>query len=95
MATKKSVLVTDMSYCIVCGNPNREIHHVFFGAKRPISDKFGYILPLCYEHHRTGRDSPHQNRFTDLKYKRMAQIHFEKVHGTRQDFIRVFGKSYL
>jgi hypothetical protein len=31
----------------------------------------------------------------DVHFKQMAQRHFEKTYGTREDFIRVFGKSWL
>lgn len=95
MANKKSELTDNMECCFVCGSPYIQIHHCFFGAKRPISDKLGYILPLCMEHHTAGRNSPHKNREVDLTYKRLAQTHYELTRGSRNDFIQLFGKSYL
>ena len=90
----QSAIVKSMEYCYECGKPYPEVHHIFFGSRRKLSDKYGYVLPLCYEHHRGDR-SPHKDRNQDLIYKRIAQMHFEENHGTRNDFIRVFGKSYL
>ena len=91
---RKSVLVDDMSVCLVCGAPHPHVHHVYFNAKKKFSEKYGYLLPLCYWHHE-GNTGPHLNREVDLMYKRMAQMHYEAHHGTREDFIREVGKSYL
>lgn len=79
---------------MVCGRPNPHVHHVTFGAKKKFSDKYGYLLPLCYEHHE-GMAGPHRNREVDLIYKRLAQAHYEAHIGTREDFIRETGKSYI
>ena len=81
--------------CCVCGNPHTEEHHIFFGtANRKLSDKYGYVVRLCPEHHR-GNCGVHFNRELDLHLKRLGQAHFEENHGTREDFIRTFGRSYL
>lgn len=87
-------MIKDMSVCVVCGKPNPHCHHVIYGAKKSFSDKYGYYLPLCYEHHE-GKMGPHQNREIDLAYKRMAQEHYETHHGTREAFIKEVGKSYI
>ena len=90
-----SVLVDSLDYCIVCGKPHPNKHEVFFGNKaRNMSIKYGYVLPLCYEHHK-GSEGPHLNRKIDLAYKCMAQRHFEANKGNRAMFIELFGKSYL
>lgn len=83
------------AYCVVCGSPWIQHHHVAGGtANRRKSDRLGYIIPLCAEHH-TGSNGIHRNRELDLYWKRIMQEHFEKHKGTRQDFIREFGKSWL
>lgn len=94
MGKKASVLVDDMEHCLVCGRPHPHTHHIFFNAKKRFSDKYGYLIPLCFDHHE-GDNGPHRNRETDLVYKRMAQMHYEEHHGTREDFIREVGKSYI
>lgn len=91
----KSVLIDDMTKCIVCQSPYVECHHIYFGAKRSIADRYGYVLPLCNRHHTGSNNCPHRNREIDLKYKRMAQRHFEEHKGNRAMFIELFGKSYL
>lgn len=90
----KSAIVDDMSVCWVCKKPHPHIHHIYEGINRQISDRYGYIIPLCMEHH-TGAIGVHFNKGMELYLKRMAQEHFEEHHGTREDFIKVFGKSYL
>ena len=58
------------------------------------SDEYGYVMPLCQEHH-TGSTGIHRKRDFDLAMKKQAQEHFEAHFGARNDFIKVFGKSYL
>lgn len=95
MGKAKSAVVSDMEHCFVCGNPNIEIHHIFFGtANRKISDEYGYVVPLCPIHHR-GDKGAHFDSGLDGTLKKMAQTHFEYIHGSREFFIKTFGKSYL
>lgn len=92
----KSILQNNEE-CYYCGTTTGlEEHHVFFGCKcRNISEQYGMKLFLCHEHHTGGYESPHRNRKIDLAYKGIAQRTFEKSIGSRDDFIRLFGKSYL
>lgn len=86
--------VDDLQTCVVCGSPYVEIHHVFGGyGRRKLSDKYGYIIPLCQEHH-TGNTGIHFDRILDIAWKRKAQMHWEQTR-TREDFIKVFGRNYL
>jgi hypothetical protein len=95
VAAKKSVVIEDMEHCFVCGSSKVQVHHIFFGtANRRISDKYGYVAPLCAAHH-TGDAGVHFNKDFDLYLKKLAQAHFESQIGTREDFRKVFGKSWL
>lgn len=83
--------------CVVCGNPRVQIHHIFHGtSRRAFAEKYGYTIPLCMDHH-TGYNGIHQwkNRQFDLEWKQKAQRHYEEHYGSREDFIRECGKSYL
>lgn len=92
---KKSIIVEDMTKCVLCGSPNVEIHHAIHGtANRKIADKYGLIIPLCHEHH-LGVLGPHLNRTVDLTYIKAAQRAFESQVGTREEFRSLFGKSWL
>jgi len=77
-----------------CGKPYAEQHEVFFGPHRQKSIAYGLQKDLCAEHHR-GPLGPHQCREYDLQLKREAQARFEAEMGTREDFMRIFGKNYL
>lgn len=80
--------------CYVCGYPVTEVHHIFGGANRKISDKYGFTVRLCHYHHNEPPDGAHFNREFDLKLKRWAQGIYEETN-TREDFIKEFGKSWL
>ena len=81
--------------CVVCGSPYVQMHHVICGvSNRKVSDRHGYVIPLCYEHH-LGGNGIHRNRGMQMYWMELAQQHYELYKGTREDFRREFGKSYL
>lgn len=70
-------------------------HHVFYGtANREHSEEYGLTVNLCVSHHELGKDAVHANKTNDLLLKRIAQQKFEQNH-TRQEFIQIFGRSWL
>ena len=97
-------IIQEEKRCFLCGcafprgfYDGLEEHHVFFGtSNRAKSEKLGLKVWLCGETcHRNGKNAVHKNRETDLYVKRKAQEVYELTYGTREDFIREFGKSYL
>lgn len=97
MKRLKSVLTDDMQRCILTNSTQIHIHHIFRGSRRKLSEKYGYIVPIRYDLHEFGKDSIHENpnKGIDLMLKQRAQRHFEEYHGTRQEFIEIFGNSWL
>lgn len=89
----KSIIQSEKK-CFFCQSPHVEEHHLYFGAKRKLSEKYGLKVWLCPAHHRTGPVSPHRNREVDLELKMMGQRKFEETH-TREEFMRIFGRNYL
>lgn len=83
--------------CYVCGAKARlQNHHCIYGtANRKLSEKYGLKVWLCLEHHTGGSGAVHFNKSLDLHIKQEAQKAFEKHHGNRNKFIRIFGKNYL
>jgi hypothetical protein len=72
-----------------------DIINVFYGtANRKKSEEFGCWVYLCAGHHNMTDYSVHFNKELDLKLKKECQKEFEK-YGSREDFRRIFGKSYL
>lgn len=91
----RSIIQPDDKSCLICGSEVVEAHHVFGGwANRKQSDKYGLIVYLCPEHHR-GENGVHHNRHFDLMLKKEAQLVFEEDVGTRLEFMKIFGRSYL
>lgn len=86
-------IIQDEKQCLLCGSPNVELHHCFFGSLRKISDQHGLTVWLCPEHHR-GNSGVHFNRELDLWVKRTAQFKFEKNH-SREEWFKIIGKNYL
>lgn len=89
--------------CFVCRmylgvetKQNLHRHHVFEGtSNRKQSEKYGMTVWLCAPHHNMSNDGIHFNKVLDLKVKEYAQSIFEANLGNRDDFRRIFGRSYL
>lgn len=90
-----SVLADDLEHCIVTGSSQVEIHHVFNGPNRSLSEKYGFLIPLRPDWHNFKPYSIHMDQEFDNSWKRYAQQYYETNIGSREDFIREFGKSYL
>lgn len=92
-----SVFTEDMEHCYFTGTPYCHRHHIFYGTRRKISERYGYVIPIAIYLHEMAPNSVHEspNKELDLKLKRMAQKHFEEHHGSREDFREIFGKSYM
>lgn len=93
----KSRVQEDLNTCYVCGKSPTQIHHVFFGwtGNRLNSEKYGYVVGLCFEHHTGSSKGVHFNKVLEHQLKRLCQEDFEKNIGTRDEFRKIFGKSYL
>lgn len=91
-----SVFTDDMDTCIFTGSPYVERHHIFGGANRTLSEKYGFVVPLRYDLHPNGaRANPKYAKQIDTYLKEKAQRYFEDNYGSREDFMRIFGRSYL
>jgi 5-methylcytosine-specific restriction endonuclease McrA len=80
--------------CAICGRLGyMHIHHIFEGSLRKRSERYGMIVKLCPYCH-IGDNGVHLNEKKNRALKRAAQAKFEKTH-SREDFIKLFGRSYL
>lgn len=83
--------------CFVCNRKTGlHSHHIFFGiSKRKISEKNGFKVWLCYEHHE-GTFGVHgkKGHELDLYLKRLCQLKYEETK-TREEFIKLIGKNYI
>ena len=83
--------------CWFCGTTqNLHTHHIYGGANRNISEKHGFKVRLCAFHHNLGGNGEcvHRCREMDLELKRACQEAYEEEH-SREEFIKLIGKSYL
>jgi hypothetical protein len=70
-------------------------HHIFGGANRKLSEQYGLYVYLVPRLHNMSDDGVHFNREFDLRLKREGQMKFESLYGSREDFLKIFGKNYL
>lgn len=87
-----SILTDNLDYCFVknCRNKSDDIHEVYAGAKRKISIKNGFCIPLC----RLCHSEIQNNESKMIIYKKMCQKKYEENH-TREEFIKLVGRNYL
>ena len=94
-----SIFTDDLNKCIFTGysGPMLERHHVFAGARKKQSEKYGFIAPLRWDLHPNGAHSTWNNEINqiDLYLKKRCQEYYEKHIGTREQFREEFGKSWL
>jgi len=96
----KSIIQDDYTKCFLCGAngsyDHLEEHHVFGGANRKLSEKDGMKVRLCGNKcHRNGKMSVHHDAITSIKLKRIAQMIWIKKYGSKEDFMKRYGKNYL
>lgn len=92
-----SVFTDDMDHCIFTESPYVERHHIFGGkANRPLSEKYGFVVPLRYDLHPNGSNvDKRYAKQIDEHLKKKAQKYFEEHYGTREEFMQIFGRNYL
>ena len=83
-------LISSEPVCYICGTrENLEMHHIFGGRLRGLSERYGLTVCLCHEHHR-GRKGAHGNGNVSLFFMRLAEAAFTEYY-SHQLFIALFG----
>lgn len=83
--------------CFLCGSRQwLEVHHVFGGANRKISEKYGLKVKLCHYCHNEPPFGVHHNaeRMLELR-KQIQQLAMQYYGWSEEEFIEKFGRSYL
>lgn len=84
-------IVNDKRWCIVCGSPYVEKHHIFGGTRnRTNSDQDGLWVWICRTHH---EETHRGGALMDYLHNR-GQRAYEETH-TRKEFMERYGKNYL
>ncbi len=86
-----SVFTEDLDHCILCGDKKDNLHEIFFGKNRIKSMNYGFVIPLCFNCHL----EMHRNTQLQEIWHIRGQLYFEKHLGSRNEFIKVFGKSHI
>ena len=90
----KSIVTDYKGTCFFCGQPAEGEHHLIFGtAGRKLSEKDGLKVPTCNMGDKLNR--VHDNPMAEKLSKMLGQAIFEGRIGTREEFRKRYGKSYL
>lgn len=87
--------------CWLCGRNGTaeplDKHHIFGGAYRKKSEKYGLTVYLCHGScHIFGEKAVHSCRETMDELHRYGQkMAMERMGWTKEDFMREFGRNYL
>jgi hypothetical protein len=82
---------------MLCGSTRRiERHHIFGGALRKKSEKYGLVVDLCHNCHNESPNGVHFNKDKMLKLKQYGQLKAMRENGwSIEDFRKEFYKNYL
>lgn len=87
-----SIITDDLEHCYICMErgikdiPRQDLHEVYGGRNRRRSIENGLVVPLCRK--------CHQDEAILEWLKRFVQLEYEE-NNTRDDFVRLIGKSYI
>lgn len=87
---RKSILTDNLDYCYICNDYRTELHEIYGGSNRKVSMENNFVIPICSHCHRYITDNPKMSE----TLKKNCQKEFEKEH-TREDFLKIIGRSYL
>lgn len=82
-----SIFTTNFNKCYYCGKEGKmDLHEIYGGSNRKRSIENGFVVPLCRICHSNEKI---------IQYLRIKlQKEYEKNH-SREEFIKIIGKSYL
>lgn len=91
-----SIITKDLEHCYICYKkgmkniPKDDLHELLEGKNRQVSMKYGLVIPICRKcHNLVTNDKTLQD-----KLHKVAQKEFKKHYKT-ENFIQIFGQSYL
>lgn len=86
-----SIITNNLDKCYICKKAKKEdLHEIFRGRNRQISMKYGLVIPVCRKCH----DTIPKSKTLTKKLHEVGQKAFEKEYKS-ENFIQIFGKSYL
>lgn len=87
-------IINEEFKCNICGRIfNLERHHCIFGtANRSKAEEDGLWVWLCHDCH---MEIHNGNNWAKELLQKEAQESWESEYGSREDFIKRYGRSYL
>lgn len=86
----------DYDRCFICGGVAVQTHHIFGGALRKKSDRYGLTVRLCRTCHNEPPNGVHHNKQRMEILHKYGQRKAMKEQGwTREQFMDEFYKNYL
>lgn len=94
MGNKKSIIKGDREEeCFMCKQWGAiELHHIYKGKNRKISDREGFVVHLCSDCH--GKLHGKDGHLMDLYLMKTCQLAYEENH-TRSEFMNLIGRNYI
>ena len=85
-------IMQDEKRCYITGSEIwLDKHHIYHGSRRKAADKYGCWVWLRHDIHMELHD---RNKELDRMLQRECQQRFEELY-SHEEFMEVFGKSYL
>lgn len=91
-----SIITKNLEHCYICYKkgmkniPKDDLHELLEEKNRQVSMKYGLVIPICRKcHNLVTNDKTLQD-----KLHKVAQKEFKKHYKT-ENFIQIFGQSYL
>ena len=91
----QKVQMQDRKRCWITGRTDGlHKHHIYGGARRQISERYGLYIYLRPEWHNMSNKGIHFDPILDKLAKKSGQLIFESVY-SREKFMELFGRNYL
>ena len=88
-------IISEEQECYICGSTQwLECHHLYGGANRKNSEKYGLKVNLCHDCHNEPPNGVHFNKKRMDWLRAEGQKKFNEVYPDL-DFRQIFGKNYL
>lgn len=89
-------IISNEKKCWICGKTyDLDKHHIYGAGNRNISERNGFWIYLCKEHHNMSDNSVHFNAKMRHKIQKFCQIKYESLGHTRQEFMNLIGENFI
>ena len=98
MSKTKSIVTEYDGICFFCCKTEQCEHHLLIGnGIRELAQHDGLKFPICNKCHNMGKqiERKHENIMAEKLSKMLGQAIYDSKIGTREEFRKRYGKSYL